>query len=152
LCWINSYDILVVMCNILWRYECIWCVPSDDNCICHKCFDTSLATSSYFMTNFFVTNALPHKRPPPSNLWRNSLSQQILPRHLPRGLPRNWIYDKYFCHKDFATSSPLATWQCMSVRFVTFSGALMTKWSVTDLVTKMVCVIESMTIFWSSSL
>jgi hypothetical protein len=107
----------------------------------------------HILWRIFVTNALPHKRPPPSNLWQNSLSQQILPRHLPRGLPRNsWIYDKYFCHKDFATSSPLATWQCMSVRFVTFSGALMTKWSVTNLVTKMVCVIESMTIFWSSSL
>jgi hypothetical protein len=76
----------------------------------------------------------------------------ILPRHLPRGLPRDQIYDKYFCHKGFATShtmsSPLAMWQCMVVRIVTFSEALVTKYSVIDLVTNLGCVIKSMTIFY----
>jgi hypothetical protein len=35
----------------------------------------------------------------------------------------------------------------MSVRIVTFLGAIMTKYNVIDLVTKLVCVIESMPIF-----
>jgi hypothetical protein len=63
------------------------------------------------MMKFFVTNALPH--------------------HLPRGFPCDQIYDKCFRHKCFAmshaTSFPLAMWQCMAVRIVTFLEALMTK-------------------------
>jgi hypothetical protein len=64
------------------------------------------ATSSQFVEKFVTT---------------------ILSRHL----PHNQIYDKCFCHKDFATShatsSPLAMWQCMAVLIVTFLQALMTK-------------------------
>jgi hypothetical protein len=72
-------------------------VPSNDDCIYHKCFATSshydenihhkyiatsAATSTKFMMNFFVTNFLTH--------------------HLPCGLPHHHIYDKCFRHKDFA--------------------------------------------------
>ena len=75
LCTTNSCDILAMMCNILWRYQFIWCVPFDDDYICRKCFATSLATLSYFMMIIFVTNVLPCQLPP--NLWWNSSSQQF---------------------------------------------------------------------------
>jgi hypothetical protein len=56
---------------------------------------------------------------------------RIFPRYLPHGLPCDQIYDKCFRHKGFATShttsSPLAMWQCMTLRIVTFLEALMTK-------------------------
>jgi hypothetical protein len=74
-----------------------------DKNIRHKCIATSASIMHQFMMKFFVTT------------------------NLPRGLPRDRIYDKCFCHKAFATSSPLAIWQCMAVQIVTFFEALMMK-------------------------
>jgi hypothetical protein len=90
----------------------------------------------------------------------NLFVTKFLPHHLPCGLPRYHIYDEHFCHKDlphqmpyqllcyFAMSS--ASWKSTTVRIVTFLDTLMTNYNVTDLVTFVVCVIKSMTIFLSS--
>jgi hypothetical protein len=130
-----SYMILYGMKYLCWTN--MWCVifPDEMNSydvllemtiVCHKCFTTSLATSTYFMIKIFVTNSLPRQRPSYPSLWWNSLSQKIchvichVACHVIKSMTN-------VCHKAFATSSPLAIWQHMAVQIVTLLEALMKK-------------------------
>jgi hypothetical protein len=106
----NPYDVLVQM-----------------TIVCHKCFTTSLATSSYFMIKNIRHKCIATSAAIIPQFMTKIFATTNLPCHMPCGLPRDQIYDKCFYHKAFATSSPLAICQRMAVQIATFLEALMTK-------------------------